>query len=147
MREAQAADMADVLAIYEAAGVGTDVAFSEAEAVAQLARFRQYPALHVFVATVGGRTVGTYELLLMDNLAKRGRRSAIVEDVAVDPAFQGRGIGRVMMEHARAQARAGGCYKLTLSSNLRREAAHRFYESLGFTRHGYSFRVDVEEQQ
>jgi len=44
-----------------------------------------------------------------------------------------------MMEHARAECRAGGCYKLALSSNLKREGAHQFYEALGFERHGYSF--------
>ena len=49
------------------------------------------------------------------------------------------GVGKAMMEHAREQCRLAGCYKLALSSNLRREAAHRFYEALGFERHGYSF--------
>jgi len=39
-------------------------------------------------------------------------------------------------------AKEKGCYKLTLSSNLRREAAHAFYESLGFTKHGYSFLIE-----
>jgi hypothetical protein len=46
-----------------------------------------------------------------------------------------------MMEHARALCRAAGCYKMALSSNLTRERAHAFYDSLGFARHGYSFQV------
>jgi GNAT superfamily N-acetyltransferase len=79
----------------------------------------------------------------MDNMAKRGRRSGIVEDVAVDPQYQGRGIGRAMMQHALEQCRRADCYKLVLSSNLKREDAHRFYDSLGFKRHGYSFRVEL----
>ncbi|MDY7021555.1 MAG: hypothetical protein SWJ54_09355 [Cyanobacteriota bacterium] len=29
-----------------------------------------------------------------------------------------------------------GCYKVTLSSNLHRDHAHKFYESLGFQQHG-----------
>ena len=53
----------------------------------------------------------------------------------------GRGIGRAMMEHALSEARQAGCYKLALSSHLMRRDAHRFYESLGFERHGYSFAV------
>jgi GNAT superfamily N-acetyltransferase len=48
-------------------------------------------------------------------------------------------VGRAMMAHAIEQCRKAGCYKLALSSNLKREDAHRFYESLGFERHGYSF--------
>jgi GNAT superfamily N-acetyltransferase len=49
-----------------------------------------------------------------------------------------------MMDEAAAIARGKGCYKLILSSNLKREAAHAFYESLGFERHGYSFRIGPE---
>ena len=93
----------------------------------------------MFVAMVDGTLAGTYALLILDNLAKRGARAGIVEDVAVLPERQGQGIGRAMMEHARRQCRAAGCYKLMLSSNLSREGAHRFYDSLGFERHGYSF--------
>jgi hypothetical protein len=31
---------------------------------------------------------------------------------------------------------------MALSSNLKRQKAHDFYDSLGFERHGYSFRVN-----
>ena len=83
--------------------------------------------------------VGTYCLILVQKLGKRGTPAGVVEDVAVLPGRQGRGIGRAMMEHALAECRRAGCYKLALSSNLVREEAHRFYESLGFEKHGYSF--------
>ena len=53
------------------------------------------------------------------------------------------GIGRAMMDFAREQSAKKACYKIVLSSNARRERAHAFYESLGFTRHGYSFRLDL----
>jgi hypothetical protein len=36
-----------------------------------------------------------------------------------------------------------GCYKMTLSSNLKRESAHAFYDSLGFKKHGFSFLVEL----
>ena len=48
-----------------------------------------------------------------------------------------------MMQHAMDQSRALGCYKLALSSNVKRELAHAFYDKLGFVRHGYSFIVDL----
>ncbi|MBV1733821.1 MAG: GNAT family N-acetyltransferase, partial [Hydrogenophaga sp.] len=56
---------------------------------------------------------------------------------------QGKGIGRQLMAHAIEQARAAGCYKLALSSNAKRQAAHAFYESLGFQRHGLSFVIET----
>ncbi len=85
--------------------------------------------------------VGTFALLIMDNLGHLGAPSALVEDVAVDPAAQGHGIGKAMMRHAMALAAESGCYKLALSSNLKREKAHAFYDSLDFERHGFSFRM------
>jgi hypothetical protein len=38
------------------------------------------------------------------------------------------------------------CYKMTLSSRLKREAAHRFYESLGFRKYEFSYRVELTER-
>jgi GNAT superfamily N-acetyltransferase len=142
IRGAERADVPAILQLYEAAGITGERAFTVAEAEAQLALFARYPSYRVFVALMGPRIVGTYELMVMDNLAKAGARTAIVEDVAVAPDVQGVGIGRQMMLHARQQAAASGCYKLMLSSNQKREAAHAFYERLGFTRHGYSFLVE-----
>ncbi|MBT9333308.1 GNAT family N-acetyltransferase [Paracidobacterium acidisoli] len=147
IREASEEDVAAILELYAASGVESAAPgaerFTPEEARKHLALLRRYPSYRVFVAVLDGRIAGTYELLIMDNLAKRGRRSGVVEDVAVAPECQGQGIGRAMMLHAREACRAAGCYKLTLSSNLRREEAHRFYESVGFERHGYSFRIDL----
>ena len=50
----------------------------------------------------------------------------------------------MMIHHAFEVARKKGCYKASLSSNLKRERAHPFYESLVFERHGYSFRVSIQ---
>lgn len=45
------------------------------------------------------------------------------------------------MRHAMTLAAESGCYKLALSSNLKREKAHAFYDALDFERHGHSFRI------
>jgi GNAT superfamily N-acetyltransferase len=141
IREATPDDLADLLRAYRDAGIDGGVTFTGDEAREQFARFRQYPSYRFFVARADGAFAGTYALIILDNLAKRGRKAGVVEDVAVLPDFQGRGVGRAMMEHARAECRAAGCYKMTLSSNIARESAHAFYDSLGFERHGYSFLV------
>ena len=139
IREAVEGDLVGILHAYTSAGIDGGQSFTLEEAREHFARFRAYPNYRVFVALADGTVAGTYALLILDNLAKRGARAGIVEDVAVLPERQGQGIGRAMMEHARQQCRAAGCYKLALSSNLSREAAHRFYNALGFERHGYSF--------
>jgi GNAT superfamily N-acetyltransferase len=79
----------------------------------------------------------------MDNLAHRGESSSVVEDVVIRNDLQGKGIGKEMMNFAIDVSRKKGCYKMILSSHLRRENAHKFYESLGFKKHGYSFVVDL----
>ena len=83
--------------------------------------------------------VETFALLIIDNLAHQGSPSGVVEDVAVLNEFQGKGIGKLMMEFAMEKCREVGCYKLTLSSNLKRTEAHAFYQSLNFEKHGLVF--------
>jgi ribosomal protein S18 acetylase RimI-like enzyme len=144
IREAQEDDVAEILNLYLEAGVEFGPRFTAEEGRAHFAVFKRYPSYGIFVAVLDGRVVGTCELLIMDNLAKRGRRSGVVEDVAVSPKFQGQGIGRALMAHARDQCKQAGCYKFVLSSNLKRTDAHAFYEAAGFEKHGFSFRVDID---
>jgi GNAT superfamily N-acetyltransferase len=144
MRQAQATDIPAVLALYAQPGMDDGRVLSEEEAQGLFAEFARYPNYRLFVACdeSSGRVVGSYALLVMHNLAHRGTPSAIAEDVVVLPDSQGQGIGRRMMAHAVEQARQAGCYKLALSSNRKRHAAHAFYESLGFQQHGLSFVIE-----
>ena len=145
IRAAASADLPGVLALYAQPDMddGRVLPLQKAEAI--FARFSRYPDYTLYVAESEGRIVGTFALLIMDNLGHRGTPSAVVEDVVVDPAQQGHGIGQKMMAFAIDRAREKRCYKLVLSSNAKRERAHAFYEQLGFERHGYSFRILFEE--
>lgn len=107
-------------------------------------RMDRYPDYRVHLAIREGRIVGTWSQLTMDNLGHGGTPSAVVENVVVDAACRGIGIGKAMMREAMAIAREKGCYKLALTSNLRRTDAHRFYDQLGFERHGVSFLIDLD---
>jgi GNAT superfamily N-acetyltransferase len=144
IRVAALADLAAVLKIYGQPAVDNGDTLPEDAARALFQKFSAYPSYRLYVACLDSDVVGTFALLVMDNLAHLGRPSAIVEDVAVDPQFQRRGIGRQMIEFAMKQAKATGCYKLTLSAATHRREAHEFYESLGFDCHGYSFHVGLD---
>lgn len=115
------------------------------EAEAMFSRIEAYPDYHVHLAESNGTAVGTWSLLVMANLAHRGLPTAIVENVVVDSFCRGLGIGAAMMRTAMEIARSKGCYKLALSSGEHRPDAHRFYENLGFKRHGFSFYTDLED--
>jgi GNAT superfamily N-acetyltransferase len=57
----------------------------------------------------------------------------LVENVAVSPAVQGRGLGSRLMAHAETIARALGRPRLRLYTNRRFEANVRLYLALGYT--------------
>lgn len=144
IRQATEADLGDVLALY-AQPTMDDGRVMDIESAEQVfAEFARYPNYRLFVACAAqGQVLGSYALLIMHNLAHRGTPSAVVEDVVVSPQHQGQGIGRQMMHHAMRLAREAGCYKLALSSNIKRASAHAFYHSLGFRNHGVSFVVET----
>jgi GNAT superfamily N-acetyltransferase len=106
-------------------------------------QIQSYPNYHIYVALNGTDIVGTFELLIMHNLGHQGASSGIVEDVVVDAAWQGKGVGKAMMRFAIECCRKAGCYKIALSANLKRKDAHRFYELLGFKKHGFSYVVEL----
>lgn len=102
----------------------------------------RYPDYRCYLAMDGNEAVGTFTLLIFEALVHGGAREALVDGVVVAPERRGQGIGRAMLREAMRLAREAGCYKLALSSNNKRVDAHRFYESLGFERHGVSFAID-----
>lgn len=142
IREATEADLPGVLALYAQPEIDDGKMLDLDSARTIYRRFAIYPDYRLFVALADGAIVGSYALLVMDNLGHLGAPSAIVEDVVVDPALHGKGVGKAMMRHAAQEALQKGCYKIALSSNMKRERAHAFYEGLGFQRHGYSFLVE-----
>ncbi len=144
LREACEEDLPELLALYAQMGQDDGKVLSLEEAQRIFARFKTYPYYRLHVAERGGALVGTFALLIMDNLGHLGTPTAILEDVVVNGTLRGKGIGTRMMEYANHICRQAGCYKMTFSSNINREAAHRFYESLGFRKHGYSFYVSYE---
>ena len=140
-RVASKADLPEILHLYSQPDMddGNVLSLSQAEVIFE--RMEHYPNYKLFVAVCENGIVGTFALLIMDNLGHMGAPSAIIEDVVVDPVYQGHGVGKTMMEYAFDLARKEGCYKAMLSSNLNRHRSHVFYESLGFERHGYSFHL------
>lgn len=106
-------------------------------------KISSYPNYKIYVVETDNQVVGTFALLIMDNLAHLGTPSGIVEDVVVSEKFQGNGIGKKMMTFAIEKCRQLGCYKMVLSSNLKRVEAHQFYENLGFEKHGFSYRINL----
>ncbi len=97
----------------------------------------------VLVAEDDGRIAGALVLAIIENITRQGTPYAIIENLVVDEAARGQRHGEALMEHAIAEARRAGCYKVSLTSNKRRSDAHRFYERLGFVQTHEAFRIDL----
>jgi ribosomal protein S18 acetylase RimI-like enzyme len=147
IRIATERDLPNLLPLFGQLGMDDGRVLRAGEAEQIFRRMMTYPDYRLYVADFEGIVVGVFALLIMDNLGHLGAPSAVIEDVIVQSNWRGRGIGRRMMACAMELARAKRCYKLVLSSNRHRDEAHRFYKSIGFERHGYSFLVEVEANE
>jgi ribosomal protein S18 acetylase RimI-like enzyme len=87
------------------------------------------PATSLLVARDGEAIVGTLTLAVFR--IPTGVR-AWIEDVVVDEAARGRGVGEALTLRAVELARAAGARSVELTSRPTREAANRLYRRLGF---------------
>jgi ribosomal protein S18 acetylase RimI-like enzyme len=87
------------------------------------------PAVSVLVARSGGTISGTLTLAIFP--IPTGLR-AWIEDVVVDDAARGQGVGAALTREALRIARAAGARTVDLTSRPSRVAAGRLYERLGF---------------
>lgn len=90
----------------------------------------EHEAITQFVARDdSGTIVGVSTLAVFP--IPTGRR-AWVEDVIVDEASTGQGIGRLLTDAMVARARELGCTTVDLTSRPSREAANHLYQKVGF---------------
>ena len=105
-----------------------------------LTTFVEHPANTVLVARIDGEIVGTLTLVVFPLLT--GVR-AWIEDVVVDQAARGQGVGGALTKEAIAIAEKAGARTVDLTSRPDRADANRLYLSLGFEpRHSQVFRYN-----
>jgi GNAT superfamily N-acetyltransferase len=86
-------------------------------------------ATTLFIAKIDGRIVGCLTLVVFR--IPTGVR-AWIEDVVVDGAARGSGVGEALNRAALAEARRRCARTVDLTSRPSREAANRLYQRLGF---------------
>lgn len=90
------------------------------------------PSQRLIVAELDGHVVGTLQISYIPGLARFGMTRGLLENVYVDVAQRGNGLGTTMVRWAIEQCRQAGCGMVQLTSNKVRLDAHRFYRKLGF---------------
>lgn len=141
IRTANENDLPDILELYSQIDNEKSLSIDEAKTIFN--KMGSYPDYQIYVVEIDGKIIGTFALAIMDNLAHMGSKSGLIEDVVVSEAFRGQRIGKQMMAHAVEICKKESCYKVCLSSNLKRCDAHKFYEGIGFKIHGYSFLMEL----
>ncbi|HEY8524894.1 MAG TPA: GNAT family N-acetyltransferase [Acidimicrobiales bacterium] len=96
----------------------------------ELAEIVESPATDLFVALDDDGTVLGMATLVVFRIPTGMR--AWIEDVVVDEAGRGQGVGAALSQAMIDRARERGCVTVDLTSRPSREAANRLYQRLGF---------------
>ncbi|HXO33385.1 MAG TPA: GNAT family N-acetyltransferase [Candidatus Acidoferrales bacterium] len=80
----------------------------------------------IFFAIAGKRCIGCCALI------RKSDKEFEVAKMAVEPSYQGAGIGRRLLHAAIEEGRNAGAQRLTLETNHVLSPAIRLYESMGF---------------
>ncbi len=139
VRVAVPADLDALIALYVQLAPG-NVGTTHDAAARALGATLANPDLRLFVVDEGGAVIGTVLGAVLPGLTHGGRSWMQIENMVVDEARRGSGIGRALIDACVDFARERDCYKVQLQSDEQREGAHRFYERAGFLPSSVGFR-------
>ena len=147
IRPAVRADLPALIALYadddlgkSREGGGLDDRYSSA-----FAAIDRDPNHVLVVGEVDGAIVATLLLSFLPGLSRHGAWRAQIEAMRVTGAMRGCGLGREMLDWAVARARERGCDLVQLTSDRKRDDAHRFYERAGFAPSHVGFKLFLGE--
>jgi GNAT superfamily N-acetyltransferase len=108
------------------------------EMEARLKLILSNPAYKTFVAVMDDRVCGMVGTVTAPSYEHNDPGGRILALVTLHAARR-RGIGRALIAAAEKDFTQRGITRVALNTQLTREDAHRFYESLGFERNGWRF--------
>ena len=127
VREAGPEDEGRVLELLPLIPANANLSPTDIQAVVQ--RFRESVAMEVLIAEMDGHVVGFLTLSFVSALS--GLR-ALIDDIAVDPAYRRQGIGAALVEAAMQRANRRGATHLLVDTSRAGPAARDFYQACGF---------------
>jgi glucosamine-phosphate N-acetyltransferase len=98
------------------------------------------PGYHILVVDIDGVVAGSITLLVEQKFIHAGGLVGHIEDVVVRDDFQGRGLGKVLVESALTRAEEVGCYKVILDCSRDNVP---FYTKCGFREREVEMRIDL----
>lgn len=138
-------DVTDIVALLQDDEIGAGRELGDLEPYLQA--FQEVDAdpqqLLVIVRDEGGVAAATLQLTFVPGLSRGGSKRMIIEGVRVHSCTRGSGLGVRLIEWAHDAGRAQGAVLSQLTSDKRREDAHRFYERLGYSATHEGFKLSL----
>jgi len=98
---------------------------------------RNHPTTMVFLAWEGKEAVGI-AVCFLGFSTFTARPLVNIHDLAVLPAYRGKGIGRLLLAEVEREAHSLGCCKMTLEVLENNTRARKLYERAGFSQAVYA---------
>ena len=146
IRLAEERDIPSILELYRELTITTsEVERSRSPSLADYRKvfteIHSDPRQELLVVEDQGEVVGTIVLLVVPNLSHNATPWTLLENLIVTEKHRGRGLGKMLLEHAVGRAKQSGCHMVELCSDLRRKEAHSLYRSMGFEAQAHCFRL------
>jgi GNAT superfamily N-acetyltransferase len=131
IRDANPEDAASIAGLLEQLGYPS----TSEEVAARLLRLSDFGSAIVHVAEVRGQPVGVITCHVFPSIHATNP-TAWLTTLVVDTHFSGQGVGTALTTSVEEWARNRGASRIVVTSGNHREAAHAFYEHLGYARTG-----------
>ncbi|HEX2952380.1 MAG TPA: GNAT family N-acetyltransferase [Bacillota bacterium] len=128
IREAEAIDREALQGLYQSLAPEAPVKVTPE----RIEEIKDDPHNFLWVFEENGVVIGTVFLTLALNAMFGSLPFGVIENVVVDSAHRGQGVGSRLIDHAVAFCKEQKCVKVMLMSSIHRKEAHAFYERKGF---------------
>ncbi|MDD5338839.1 MAG: GNAT family N-acetyltransferase [Dehalococcoidales bacterium] len=110
-----------------------------------LAEASKVPGYNLLVAEENGEVIGTTLFMVIPGFAHKTEPFAVIEYVVVAENKRSNGVGKILMDYCKELAIKSHCYKIILTSDKRRERAHKFYRTIGYEASAEGFRYYLKD--
>lgn len=102
---------------------------------------KKFAAVKIEVAENSQRVGRAFLYIIKNDLHEEPY--GLLEDLYVEEAYRGRGVGKKLFQAVLDEAKNHNCYKLTAQSRHDRCPVHEFYKKNGMKDYGKNFRIDL----
>lgn len=107
-------------------------------------RFLRRENRYAYVAETDGRPVALMSLSIDESLYEE-KPYMVIDELVVNAAHRGRGIGKRLIDRAVSLAVERGCCEVCVDTKQANEGAVRFYRRHGFTHENILFEMELDE--